>query len=104
MKISYLVIYLLCLPTFASASIGCLDNSWHLTQKYDAKEYHPVGCTCPCEKAYKISADRGKCSRCEHYRDPQPFIIISDSSVAGNTRAAFNPQALKKAILTKKRP
>jgi len=59
-----------------SAAPGCLDNSWHLTQMFDHKEYHYVDCNCPCEKRYAISAHRGQCSKCGHYRDPIETDII----------------------------
>ncbi len=58
------------------AEIGCMDNSWHLQKRYDYKEYHFVSCNCPCSKG-KLLNDRGKCLSCQHYRDPQPFIIVT---------------------------
>jgi hypothetical protein len=65
---------------YLHADINCLDNSHHLLQKYDNKEYYLVkNCTCPCEKKYKIYPGRGECSQCHHYRDPRPFIIISNN-------------------------
>lgn len=53
------------------ATPGCLDNSYHLTKLFDYKNYHYTSCNCPCEKQYKILANRGQCSKCLHYRDPQ---------------------------------
>lgn len=64
------------------ASLGCLDNSWHLTQPFDAKEYHIVTrevgtsktyCPCPCRK---LSLSRGECMACGHKHDIQPWTIV----------------------------
>ncbi len=51
-----------------NASPGCLDNSKHLTERFDNKSYQPVSCNCPCWK-YKTSDNRGECSRCGHAHD-----------------------------------
>lgn len=53
-----------------SAAPGCIDNSYHLTQLFDYKNYHHVACNCPCQKQYKIVPKRAQCQKCLHYRDP----------------------------------
>lgn len=67
---------------FASASPGCMDNSWHLERPFDNKEYHIVGrkigkqetfCPCPCRK---LSLSRGQCLECGHKHEMQPWIIV----------------------------
>ena len=74
-----ITILTLCPAPLMRAETGCIDNSWHLAKAYDAKEYHLVrNCTCPCSR-YSQSDDRGKCSKCKHFRDPRPFIIIEPS-------------------------
>lgn len=59
---------------------GCMDNSYHLTKMFDYKGYHYVPCNCPCEKQYKILADRGKCSKCQHYRDPHYSSMLENTT------------------------
>lgn len=72
---------LLCIITLLSTSIyaapGCMDNSYHLTQKFDNKEYHYVQCNCPCEKEYKIMPARAQCAKCLHCRVPKSMIFVS---------------------------
>ena len=81
-----------------NASVGCLDNSWHLKEFPDTKEYHEIDCNCPCWK-YKTSPDRNQCTRCLHYhidapisadiqKNEAPFITKSASEkfcVSSNT-------------------
>ena len=57
------------------AAPECLDNSYHLTRT-DHKDYHAVCCNCPCEKKYKILAQRGKCPKCLHFRDPYATSLL----------------------------
>ena len=77
-----IVLYAFCIATALSSTLktnmDCIDNSHHLQQKYDHKEYHPVdgGCNCPCEKKYKLYPGRGQCSKCGHYRVPRSTIIV----------------------------
>lgn len=73
MKSLLLIISMLIIATPLYASPDCLDNSKHLTESYDNKNYYYVAtsscgpCNCPCEKQYPISPDRGKCWKCHHY-------------------------------------
>lgn len=75
------IIYKIFLCTFSiiatsiQARIGCMDNSNHLEKFGDTKSYHYVACTCPCQR-YKQLADRNTCTKCGHYHDNSPFIII----------------------------
>ncbi len=59
---------------------GCMDNSYHLTKMFDYKAYHYVSCNCPCQKQYKILADRGQCTKCQHYRDPKYSAIFVNTT------------------------
>lgn len=77
-----LILFILSLSKDALASPGCMDNSWHMTRPFDAKEYHIVThqvgkhktfCPCPCRK---LSLNRGECLECGHRHDMQPWIII----------------------------
>jgi len=63
-----------------SAEVGCMDNSFHLKQWPDFKQYHYVTCNCPCEQ-YAHLAERDKCLKCGHYHAPQSKIIITPSGV-----------------------
>jgi len=75
--IKILCIFLLTTLGSLYGSPACIDNSWHLQKKYDAKNFHPVECNCPCEKQYKIMQYRGKCWKCEHFRVPQKIEVVS---------------------------
>lgn len=50
-----------------NTSIGCMDNSYHMQQKGDTKEFHYVYCSCPCKN---VISKRGKCIRCGHFGRP----------------------------------
>ena len=88
------------------AKVGCMDNSWHLQKKYDAKEYHYVACNCPCTSTI---ANRNQCLCCNHYHDAQPWIIITSSTQDPSlkrTTVKQPPQAhvaLKKLVIAYKR-
>ncbi|HEV2601239.1 MAG TPA: hypothetical protein VGT41_02990 [Candidatus Babeliales bacterium] len=82
MKLLLLLIPMLTIATSMHASPDCLDNSKHLTEKYDNKNYYYVStsscgpCNCPCEKQYPISSNRGKCWKCNHYGVRGPDIEV----------------------------
>ena len=59
-----------------SAAPGCLSASRDVTGIFFDANYHRTACNCPCEKRYAISADRGQCSKCGHYRDPRETDTI----------------------------
>jgi hypothetical protein len=67
------------------AELGCMDNSYHLTQRYDAKEYHYVQCNCDCSKERQFP-QRAQCSQCLHYHTPVTTIVMP-LSTALNTHA-----------------
>ncbi len=79
MNIQKILMFLLTMHTLNGAP-GCMSQSQKL-QRYDTKDYHYVHCNCPCAKRYKVLADRGKCTRCFHFRDAQPKIIINAHDV-----------------------
>jgi hypothetical protein len=80
-----LYIKLLILSTIKSfAAPGCIDNSYHLTQLFDYKNYHYVACNCPCQKQYKIISKRAQCQKCHHYRDPyytNPLVHVKQPTI-----------------------
>lgn len=72
MKALYIIFCILFCATL-SADDRCMDNSYHADPacgaRYDYKNYHPVKCTCRCER-YVHLLNRGMCRRCGHYRKP----------------------------------
>ncbi len=73
------------------AAPDCLDNSWHLQQRHDFKEYHlvsegPQACNHDCynDPASLMTNDRGYCTVCRHYHVPRPFIIVSQKDLKGS--------------------
>ena len=74
--IMMMLLFLVSQPT--AASIGCMDNSWHLKKSPDYKTYHYVSCNCPCER-YTLLENRGKCPRCGHFHNPQVIDWIISS-------------------------
>lgn len=54
---------------------GCMDNSYHLKQKFDPKEWHEVECNCPCDyyamRGLKTDI-KSKCLECDHAHNPGP--------------------------------
>ena len=62
---------------------GCIDNSKHL-EEIDHKDLHFVSCNCDC-KRYPQLADRNKCTKCGHFHDIEPYIIVSRVDSARST-------------------
>lgn len=87
MKLLYYVLGLICLLNYLAsfAAIDCLSNkNEDINQWYDSKNYRLVKhvydgktypCTCPCEK-YGLLDDRGKCTRCGHYHEARPLVVV----------------------------
>ncbi|MDR3551377.1 MAG: hypothetical protein P4L31_08240 [Candidatus Babeliales bacterium] len=91
-----IMILTLCPAPLMRAETGCIDNSWHLARAYDPKTYHLVSnCTCPCSR-YSQSEDRGRCSKCKHFRDPRPLIIIQPSKENGSI--ALKKEPVRKTV------
>jgi hypothetical protein len=89
MKIKNILMLFLTMHTLNGAP-GCMSQSQQL-QRYDTKDYHYVHCDCPCAKRYKVLADRGKCTRCFHFRDAQSTITISaQDTIEAHEMAAAN--------------
>ncbi len=89
-----------------SAAPDCLDNSWHLEQKHDFKEYHLVSmgkqaCTHDCynDRASIMTSNRGYCTVCRHYHVPRPYIIVSqkDQKTVTPVTPAIEKKKIKKA-------
>ncbi len=50
-----------------NSSVGCMDNSYHMTKPCDRKNLHYVRCECPCKR---ILNQKGICLECRHIGDP----------------------------------
>lgn len=66
------------------AEFGCMDNSYHMQEAEagvtcDDKKYHYVNCSCPCDE-YLQAYDRGRCTKCLHYRAPLTYKILSGAA------------------------
>ena len=75
-----LFIFLLNCASILNAQQDCLDNSYHLQQSYDHKNYHYVACTCSCSE-YQNFTNRGQCMQCLHYHVPKDWMVVSGDKV-----------------------
>lgn len=84
---------LLSCPLFAS--VNCLDNSKHLQEDYDDKEWHPVACDCPC------TTIKGRhCIECGHLQNASTYVVVLPTKVAqqGNVYIPSDPKATFKKL------
>jgi len=90
----YSVMILTFMSLYLFASRECVESSWHLAQKPDYKNLHPVEptCTCPCQRVYKISRIRNKCLQCGHEAIERPLTTSTYPTVF----PSVNIQALKR--------
>lgn len=81
-----------------SASVNCLDNSKHLAEDFDDKEWHSVACDCPC-----TTIKGGKCTECGHLQNASTYVVVLPTQVAqqGKIHAPQNPQAVIKKLALK---
>lgn len=87
MKKMTLIIYALTLPVPLFGLIGrCIDDSKHLKERYDNKEYHFVRCYCDCSDTLK------ECPKCGHKRMAQKKFIISTPQSALKAGSAIEQQ------------
>ena len=96
-----LFVLLICIVHYCFGDPGCMDNSWHLKQPYDYKEFHYVTssdggyCKCQCSKhiaQYGKQFPRGRCPVCKHYRVPQPVVIIKNALEAYKKYVRNHPE------------
>lgn len=88
MKKIYLYLLLPFTFNLLNAAAGCMDNSRHLKEPYDAKEYHFVSCACPCKRhmaEHRLFQARARCPVCRHFHDPLPIIIITKTAYTKET-------------------
>lgn len=87
-KIILLSLVLLSCPLFAS--VNCLDNSQHLQEDFDDKEWHSVACDCPC-----AIVKGNKCIECGHLQNASTYIVVLPTKVALQKKASrsYDPKA-----------
>lgn len=95
-KIMLLIFLLANYPLIAS--VNCLDNSQHLQEDYDDKEWHPVACDCPC-----AIVKGNKCIECSHLQNASTYIIVTPTKVAQQTRKypSYNPKDVLRELAHK---
>ena len=93
-KTLLLTLSLLSTPLFAGPY--CMDNSEHLAQSYDNKEWHSVECDCNCQKE---PIKGGKCIECQHLQEARPFTIVRTSTIKTVQQNKIQgPQTVKEAL------
>lgn len=85
MNYSFKVLLFLCICAPAYAEIGCMDNSYHVQQDYDYKQYHYVRCTCPCKQYQHYMSKGYRCSKCGHAHDPHLAAVVRNSYTAAGS-------------------
>lgn len=80
MKKLIIFVFLLAMSPLA-ASVNCLDNSQHLEENYDDKEWHSVACDCPC-----TVVKGNKCIQCGHLQNASTYIVVVPTAVAQQAR------------------
>lgn len=89
-----LLICALILSTYPlTASVNCLDNSKHLSEDFDDKEWHSVACDCPCAQI-----KGNKCVKCGHLQNASTYTVVTPSKVAQETKRNY-PSSDPKAII-----
>lgn len=67
-----------------TASVKCLDNSKHLTEAVDYKEWHSVACDCPCQ-----TVKNGHCLECGHLQNAETYIVVAPTKVAHHKKSTL---------------
>jgi len=85
-----------------AASVNCLDNSQHLQESYDDKEWHSVACDCSCEKEI---IKGNKCTVCQHLQNASTYVVVLPTKIALTTRKKIytprDPQTVVKKLALK---
>jgi hypothetical protein len=86
-KVMVLMLVLFTCPIIAS--VNCLDNSQHLTQQYDDKEWHSVACDCPC-----TTIKGGHCIECGHLQNASTYTVVLPTKTVQNNKVRIpkNPR------------
>jgi hypothetical protein len=80
------------------ASVNCLDNSKHLSEDFDDKEWHSVACDCPC-----TIVKGNKCIECGHLQNARTYVVVLPTKIAQQAKihAPQDPQAVIKKLALK---
>lgn len=80
------------------ASINCLDNSQHLQQDYDDKEWHSVACDCPC-----ATVKGNKCIECGHLQNARTYIVVEPAKIVQQERRypSYDPKDILRQLAHK---
>lgn len=87
-KIILFSFILLSHPIFSS--VNCLDNSKHLREDFDDKEWHSVACDCPC-----TTIKGNYCIECGHLQNASTYVVVIPTKVAqqNKTYPSYDPKA-----------
>jgi hypothetical protein len=97
-KLMFLIFLLANCPLIAG--INCLDNSKHLQEDYDDKEWRSVACDCACE--HEIIRGN-KCTQCGHLQNASTYIVVMPTKVAQQTRKypSYDPKDVLRQLTHK---
>src|SRR5574337_94056 len=90
---------ILCLTLLSAshmnASINCMDNSEHLAENIDNKEWHPIACDCPC-----ATVKGNKCIDCGHLQNVSTYVVVQPTKVVQEQKlySPKNPCSVMKKI------
>lgn len=81
-----------------SASVNCLDNSKHLAEDFDDKEWYPVACDCPC-----TTIKGNKCIECGHLQNASTYVVVLPTKVVRQEKVytPSNPQGVLKKLVAR---
>ena len=93
-----MILILLLTNYLLSASVNCLDNSKHLAEDFDDKEWHAVACDCPC-----TVIKGNKCIECGHLQNASTYVVVLPTKIAQQAKIPTpqNPQTVIKKLALK---
>jgi hypothetical protein len=75
-----MIFMLLLSMTPVVASVNCIDNSRHLQEDFDDKEWHSIACDCPCTTIRK-----GYCVECGHLQNASTYVVVQPTKIVHNS-------------------
>lgn len=88
-----IMIFVLLLANYSLyASVNCLDNSKHLSEDFDDKEWHSVACDCPC-----TVIKGNKCIECGHLQNASTYVVVLPTKVAHQAKV-YTPESPQSVI------
>jgi hypothetical protein len=97
-KILFLMLLLATYPL--TAGVNCLDNSRHLAEDFDDKEWRPTACDCSCEREI---IKGNKCPICGHLQNASTYVVVLPTKVAQQTKKypSYNPKDVLRELAHK---